>query len=536
MAQKRLFKMNYHGPKIQKLTTNEAGGLAYKLSPKEQLAQFAATCTFNNTFYTSAEQQLKQLDVLLNTIQKENISNEFIARCAVYAREKGHLKDIAAYLLAILCQNHRHAIDLVDKIFFRVCNNSKMLLNFVQIIRSGKVGRTSFGSHIKKLIQKWLTNKDPKQLFLASVGHANPSLADTIKMVHPKAVSEAQNNMFAYLLGKNWRFDLLPVELQQFEVLKTQELLDKANCSSNIEQLNVPDIPFRCLTNLNLSIYQWCDIALRMPWNTLRQNINNLQRKGIFDGIDGDMFTEEICTILTNRAEIQKSLALPYQLLTTFQNIKDVPVLIKLAIQDAMEIATENVPALNGKTLVAVDVSGSMSSKITEKSVTSCVDVAALIASSLLRKNEKNTKVVLFDTKLYEPDLNPRDSVLTNAKKIAMDGGGTSISEAFLYLLNCGVNYNNILLISDNESWADNSFWGRTTSSKALWEQYLNTVNKNARLINLDLLPNTSRQIPSYAGKVLCVGGASDVVFSIFDSFFNGDNTSFVEIIEGVEL
>src|SRR6187402_1748074 len=40
---------------------NEAGGLAYKLTPKHALAQLAATGCFNNTFYADAETQLEEL-------------------------------------------------------------------------------------------------------------------------------------------------------------------------------------------------------------------------------------------------------------------------------------------------------------------------------------------------------------------------------------------------------------------------------------------------------------------------------------------
>jgi 60 kDa SS-A/Ro ribonucleoprotein len=35
-------------------TVNEAGGIAYKLSPKAALAQYAATGCFNHTFYADA--------------------------------------------------------------------------------------------------------------------------------------------------------------------------------------------------------------------------------------------------------------------------------------------------------------------------------------------------------------------------------------------------------------------------------------------------------------------------------------------------
>jgi len=45
---------------------NEAGGLAYKLEPKHALAQFAATGTFGNAFYSTAETQLAEVLKLID--------------------------------------------------------------------------------------------------------------------------------------------------------------------------------------------------------------------------------------------------------------------------------------------------------------------------------------------------------------------------------------------------------------------------------------------------------------------------------------
>ena len=42
-------------------TRNRAGGTAYALSPKEALAQLAATSTLGGAFYSSAEAQLTEI-------------------------------------------------------------------------------------------------------------------------------------------------------------------------------------------------------------------------------------------------------------------------------------------------------------------------------------------------------------------------------------------------------------------------------------------------------------------------------------------
>lgn len=57
--------------------------------------------------------------------------------------------------------------------------------NFVQILRSGVVGRKSLGSRPKRLVQGWLNSRTDAQLLRASVGN-DPSLADVLKMVRPK--------------------------------------------------------------------------------------------------------------------------------------------------------------------------------------------------------------------------------------------------------------------------------------------------------------------------------------------------------------
>ena len=61
---------------------NEAGGRAYKLEPKHALAQVAATGTFGNAFYSTAETQLDE--VLKLTPMKRYGTPDEIAGGALY--------------------------------------------------------------------------------------------------------------------------------------------------------------------------------------------------------------------------------------------------------------------------------------------------------------------------------------------------------------------------------------------------------------------------------------------------------------------
>src|SRR5262245_35400492 len=76
---------------------NEAGGVAYRMPSKQALAQYASVGCLHGTFYASGEDQLAAVLNLCHEVEPE-----FIAKTALYARTKGHMKDMPALLLAVL--------------------------------------------------------------------------------------------------------------------------------------------------------------------------------------------------------------------------------------------------------------------------------------------------------------------------------------------------------------------------------------------------------------------------------------------------
>ena len=96
----------------------------------------------------------------------------------------------------------------MDLAFDRVIDSPRMLRTFVQIVRSGATGRKSLGSAPKRCVRRWLTQRTDAALFAASVGNA-PSLADVVKMVHPKPGSPEREALYGYLIGTR-RCRLMP--------------------------------------------------------------------------------------------------------------------------------------------------------------------------------------------------------------------------------------------------------------------------------------------------------------------------------------
>lgn len=523
MANKNLFrsvKKNVVVPVVN--TVNNAGGVAYKMDDKLALAQMVATGCFNGTFYQTAEEQINALTALA-----AKLPGDFVAKAAIYARERGYMKDSPAVLCAVLAG--RGDIVNLKAAFARCMDNGRMVRNFVQMVRSGKFGRASLGSAPKKLVQKWLNERKHNRLFADSVGN-DPSLADVIKMVHPTPADKEQAALFAYIIGKDYKAKDLPECVKDFEKFKAGKSDE------------VPDVPHQMLTSLTLTDEQWKGIAKKGGWHFVRMNLNTFVRHNVFS--DKKM-VKFVADKLADKAEIAKSKVFPYQLMVAYLNTgSDVPAEVRNALQDAMEVATENTPTIDGKVYIMVDTSGSMGSPITGHRGTAttavrCIDVASLIAASIQRKNP-NAEIIPFDTSVHKHDLNPRDSIMTNAHKLSKyGGGGTDCSSALRSLNTRKASGDLIIYVSDNESWADRQplyGYSRGTGTMVEFAEFKKR-NPKAKMICIDLTPNTTVQAKD-SKEVMNIGGFSDNVFEVINSFVRGglEAENWLRVIEAIKL
>lgn len=508
----------------QATAVNNAGGQAYALSAKQALAQFAATGCFNDTFYASAESQLDNVLKLCKQVEPR-----FIAKLAIFTRENSFMKDMPAFLLAYLTTVDT---DLVADIFNRIIDNGKMLKTFVQIMRSGAVGRKSLGYKPRNLVREWLVNRGNNNLFWDSVGN-NPSIGDVIRLSHPKPKDEIQSAFFAYLAGFKYDKRKLPESVQEYELWKEGK------------SETIPNVDMRLLTCKKLSTWEWTEIAKNASWQTIRMNLETFSRHGV---LADDKIVKLLAEKLADAKQVERAKCFPYQLLTTYKEVDKsgaMPRAITNALQDAMEHATRNITDFGDKSgVVCVDTSRSMLSAITGKrlgatSATTCLDVAALVAACILRKN-KNADVIPFNGAVVDVRLNPRDSVMTNASVLAKIGGGSTYCPAPLKLLNqkkAKLDY--VIYVSDNESWVNGAggFGERRRKGTELheeWKQFKRT-NPSARMVCLDVTPGETCQALDDR-SILNVGGFSDNVFAVISAFLQGSNEHWVDYIEKVKI
>jgi 60 kDa SS-A/Ro ribonucleoprotein len=297
----------------------------------------------------------------------------------------------------------------------------------------------------------------------------------------------------------------------------------------------------------------WAAVARSMGPQALRMNLNTLERQGVFQD---PAMVWQVAARLESADEIRRSRQFPYQFLAAYLNAADdVPQAIKTALHRAAEHACGNMPVLSGPVIVGVDVSGSMQQAVTGnrgRGATSkmrCVDVAALVAAALVRRNPESV-VVPFDTEAYPVRLDPSDSILSLAERLAKYGGGGTDCAQPLVHANRALTHRKfagVVLVSDNESWVYQGrpyYYGQRQSTGVVeqWQQFVqNQVrlqggdNAGPKLICIDLQPNLTSQAPDRS-DILNIGGFSDAVFDVIAAFLENDSTRFVSQIEAISL
>ena len=187
-------------------------------------------------------------------------------------------------------------------------------------------------------------------------------------------------------------------------------------------------------------------LGMKLNLNTLlRHDVFNSRpsfQEGIVDaanplGERSDNMVDYAADWIADEKEIRASKQFPYQYFAAYLNADhNIQRTFKTALHKAAEIACGNVPELPGPVVIGLDRSGAMSSAVTghrglrngTQCATSrmrCIDVAALFAAVILRRNPDSV-VIPFYTSAYDAKMDPNDSILSIAERLAKYcGGGT---------------------------------------------------------------------------------------------------------------
>ena len=184
------------------------------------------------------------------------------------------------------------------------------------------------------------------------------------------------------------------------------------------------------------------------------------------------------------------------------------------AIETALEISLDNVPSFEGKTLIALDVSGSMNG--------SPFKTGSLFMATLAHANP-TSDMMIFDSKANYLSFD-RKNILDIRQKIPFRGSGTNFDTIFD---TANKAYDRIIILSDMQAW-ENHFAPDETHRR-----YCQAYNCDPYIYSFDLAGYGSLQFPE--SKVCALAGFSENIFDIM-KVLEMNKDALIETIEQVVI
>lgn len=485
--------MQYNKKKESTKTVNLAGGTAYKMTDKMAFVSLLLTSFVQEQFYSTASEQEKKMQYLLLSVDKK-----FAAKASIYARNEYGMRTISHIVageIASLVKGETWTKNYFEKVVRRPDDITEILSYYTE-----NYGKTIPNS-LKKGFGKAFLNFDAYQLSKYSGKHNAISLVDALRLVHPRPETDESKE----LLRKFVYNELAPA--------KTWETgLTQAGQKADSEEQK---------KELKTAVWKELLEENRLGYFALLRNVRNIMTQA-------PEMIDLMCERLVDRKAIKKSLVMPFRFQTAFNEVRSMKVgktaNVLESIAKAVDISLENVPVYDGRTLIAVDCSGSMTGRP--------IEIASLFAAALYKSNDSDIMLFAEDAR-YENFLRS-DSALTISHEIKKRAnyGGTNFSSIFQ---KANSQYDRIIILSDMQSWMspDGYHSPRNFITNKTLNEYKGMHGACPKVYSFDLAGHGTLQFPQQ--DVYMVAGFSDKVFSMM-KMLEADKDALIDEIEKIVI
>lgn len=467
---------------------NNAGGFVFEVSDKDRLERFLILGTDGGTFYVKEPQHTRDnADFLIKLIEKdETLVRETAVDVSVKGRAyKNNAAIFTVAALMVFGKDKAAAVQAVNS----VCRTATHMYTYAQYIEN--LG--GWGKAKRRSVATWLESKDAVGLSYQAIKYRQRNgwtLRDLMRLSHPTGVDP---RVADFILGKD--SDTSGLELiDGFRALQAAKDEKAALAVLDKNQR----LPWEALpTDLHKSAAVWKKLFYNGQLNGQAQvrNITRLARLGAFDDMQ---FAADFAKALTSKEMLTMTRLHPVNLLlasvtyaegqlqhdndywgysyymTRKKDWKNNSVITD-ALNDAFHLSFKTIKPAGKRTMLGIDVSGSMSTAAMGIDL-SCAQVSAAIAMTVAR-TEPAHEIRGFSTQLVDLGISANTSLSEAMRKVQRHNfGGTDCSQPMLWALQNNVAVDTFVVITDNQTWA-----GRVKPFDAL-KRYRDKMGIDARL------------------------------------------------------
>lgn len=374
-------------------TVTHEGGPARTITPIAELRRSVLSCLlWEGEFYEDGDSIADRISSLCEIVDPEQI-----ASLAIEARTKFHLRHVPLLLLVSLVRRGKGR--LVEDTVYAVIQRADELAELLAIYWRG--GRAPLSNPMKRGLARAFQKFSPHSLAKYNSRKNSVSLRDVLFLCHPRPIDDAQAETWGKLVDGT----LEPPDTWEVSLSRGD---DK---KATFERLIAEG---------------------KLGYLALLRNLKNATDAGV----DGALLRSAI--LLRRGAEK----VLPFRYVAAARAVPSLEPVIDIA----MLAAISELPRLSGTTVVLVDISGSMHTRVSSRSDMTRMDAAASLASIL---NCENVRVFSFTDTTVE--VAPRRGMAgVDAIVSSQSHGGTLLGDAVKHVNQ--IPHDRLVVITDEQT------------------------------------------------------------------------------------
>jgi len=354
-------------------------------------------------------------------------------------------------------------------------------------------------------------------------------LGDVVEILHPEPKDLAQSDLFRYLVDRRHHATDIRVPLDRLSMIKArkemesldqrerEEIAASREFSAMLRDAGMTWENVAGWLRRKLTAREWEALIPTMGYMALLRNLRNFDSAGISDEV-----AAQVSARLSDPAQVAKSMQFPYRFYTAYRAAQGTFRWAQ-ALSVALDLSAQNVPVLNGKTLVLVDTSGSMAATVSDRSDVKYVDVAALFGSVVASRNADSIDVVAFADNAYQVKFPTKSNVLRNVDHLRSEVGkvgyGTNVTSGLAFLK---PHHNRVIIFSDMQDIAGLSRNG----SGGGWYGYRASIPKDVTAYSFNLAGYENGIIDVSQPNRFVLAGFSDAAFRMMAMVERGNDQS----------
>jgi TROVE domain-containing protein len=444
-------------------TWTAAGGAGFGRDAKSELFLFALTnMVSEGTFYESARDRDRRFASLIRTVASEDPA--WIATFVPFLRDTMQMRSASVVLAAEFAAVRRETDgadpkkgapttrSVIASALSRADEPAEMLAYWHQ----------AHGRRVPPPVKRGIADA-ARRLYTerAALKYDGLSRAyrmgDVIELAHPDPVDDAQSALFKLLLDRRHGREDVSVDAERLPVIAARAELEAIPLDDRRAVLSAGDVGERFARagvtwewlagwlNGPMDARAWEVVIPSMGYMALLRNLRNFDDAGI-----SKRTRHAVEAKLSDPAEVARSRQLPLRFLSAWNHVATMgwgPTL-----ERAMGLSLANVPALPRKTLVMVDVSGSMTSPLSGRSHAQRWQVAAVFGAALATR-AADGDLVAFNDKAHAIKVRRGASILRTVDDVRRKvGGGT---QTWASVRSSFKDHDRIVILTDEQAYFD---------------------------------------------------------------------------------